>query len=192
MKLFKHTIITLLVTLLASCLGDQKTVVGQEFGDTSFVNENFKGNNKNFSELPKDLCEFLNETTILKGYNNATAVTFNGKNSFMNKNCQFTVTFFNDNTQFIKGSVFIYEDNETDNWQETWEFKKKRFKSASYVKNLGMVAVWNGKLRKLEIKMKGYTAAITVPQKMLAKNKLDNNTDVKNVAVAVAKSTNLF
>lgn len=188
----KSLALVLISTLLVSCFGDQKTIIGQEFGDTDFVNTNFKGNKKDFSDLPKDLCGFLDEATILKAYENATSVTFNGKNSFMNKNCQFAVTFFNDNTQFIKGSIFIVEDNEGDNWQENWEFKKKRFKSASYVKNLGMAAIWNGKQRKLEIKMKDYQVSITVPPKMTAKNKLDNDTDVKDIAIAIANSTNLF
>ena len=190
MKYLKY-ILVLLTIITISCIGDKKTVVGEELGDTSFVNENFKGNKKNFSELPKDLCEFLDEDSILKGYDNATSVSFNGKNSFGNKNCQFNVIFFNDESQYIIGSIFINEDN-SNNWQESWEMKKKRFKSAQYVKNLGMAAIWNGKQRKLEIKMKGYMVMITVPPKMIAKNNLDNNADVKDIAIAIANSTNLF
>lgn len=194
MKTINNLVAVLCIAILfTSCLGDQKTIVGQEFGDTDFVNENFKGNKKNFSDLPKDLCEFLDEASIVKGYDNATSVTFNGKNSFMNKNCQFAVTFFNDTSQFIKGSIFINENtSENDNWKESWEMKKKRFNSAEYVKNLGMAAIWNGKQKKLEIKMKGYDVMITVPPKMTDKNQIDNKTDVKHIAIAIAKSTNLF
>jgi hypothetical protein len=176
-----------------SCLGDQKTVVGQEFGDTNFVNDNFQGNKKDFSELPKDLCVFLNKDSILKAYVNATSVTFNGENAFMSKNCQFSVTFFNDPSQFVKGSIFIVDDSaEEANWQESWEFKKKRFKTAEFVKNLGRAAVWYGKQRKLEIKMKDYQVSITVPPQVIAKNKTDNDANVKDAAIAIAKSTNLF
>ena len=194
MKAIKYTLCFLLINLLlVSCLGDQKTVIGQEYGDSNFVNDNFKGNKKDFSELPQDLCEFLNEDSILKAYDNATSVTFDGENSFMNKNCQFSVTYFNDASQFIKGSIFIVDDSaEESNWKESWEFKKKRFKSAEYVKDLGRAAIWYEKQRKLEIKMKGYTVSITAPQKMIDKNKIDNDTDVKEAAIAIAKSTNLF
>lgn len=179
--------------VFVSCLGDQKTVVGQDFGDTNFVNDNFKGNKKNFSELPDNLCEFLDESTIIKGYDNATSVTFNDKNRFMSKNCQFSITYFNDPSQFIVGSMFIVDDSaEEAEWKESWEFRKKRFKSAEYVKNLGRAAIWNAKQRKLEIKMKGYTISITVPPKMIEKNKIDNDADVKAVAVSIAKSTNLL
>lgn len=183
----------LIATLCVSCLGDQKTVVGQEFGDTNFVNDSFKENKIDFSKLPKDLCGLLNKDSILKAYDNATSVSFGGSNSFMNKNCQFSVTFFNDASQFIKASVFIVDDSaEEDNWQESWEFRKKRIKSAEYVKGLGRAAIWYGKQRKLEIKMKDYQVSITVPPKMTAKNQIDNNADVKDVAIAIAKSTNLF
>ena len=183
----------LLSILLVSCIGDQKTVVGQEFGDTTFINDNFQGNKKDFSELPNNLCEFLNENVILKTYDNATSVTFDDKSPFMNKNCQFAVIYFNDNSQFIKGSLFVTEiEDESDGWKEIWELKKKRFESAEYVKNIGLAAVWNGKQRKLEIKMKGYDVLITVPPKMTAKNQIDNKSNVKNVAIAIAKNTGLF
>jgi hypothetical protein len=184
---------TLIAVLCVSCLGDQKTVVGQEYGDTNFVNDSFKGNIKDFAELPKDLCGFLNEDSILKAYDNATSVGFGGSNSFMSKNCQFSVTFFNDASQFIKGSIFIVDDSaEEDNWQESWEFRKKGYKSAEYVKDLGRAAIWYGKQRKLEIKMTDYTVSITAPPKMMDKNKIDNDTDLKDAAVAIAKSMNLF
>lgn len=193
MKVFKNGLLLLVTALLsASCIGDQNTVIGQEFEDSDFVNENFKGNKKNFSDLPKDLCEFLDEASILKGYNNATSVLFNGKNSFVNKNCQFSVIFFNDQSQYIIGTLFINEDTYAEDWKDHWEMKKKRFRSAEYIKNLGMAAIWNGKQRTLDIKMKGYTVVITVPSKMIAKNKLDTNANVKDIAIAIANSTNLF
>ena len=156
------------------------------------MNENFKGNKKNFSDLPKDLCEFLDEASILKGYNNATSVLFNGKNSFVNKNCQFSVIFFNDQSQYIIGTLFINEDTYVEDWKDHWKMKKKRFQSAEYIRDLGMAAIWNGKQRTLDIKMKGYTVVITVPSKMIAKNKLDTNANVKDIAIAIANSTNLF
>ena len=193
MKVFKNGLLLLVTALLsASCIGDQNTVIGQEFEDSDFVNENFKGNKKNFSDLPKDLCEFLDEASILKGYNNATSVLFNGKNSFVNKNCQFSVIFFNDQSQYIIGTLFINEDTYAEDWKDHWEMKKKRFRSAEYIKNLGMAAIWNDKQRTLDIKMKGYTVVITVPSKMIAKNKIDTNANVKDIAIAIANSTNLF
>ena len=193
MKVFKNGLLLLVTALLsASCIGDQNTVIGQEFEDSDFVNENFKGNKKNFSDLPKDLCEFLDEASILKGYNNATSVLFNGNNSFVNKNCQFSVIFFNDQSQYIIGTLFINEDTYVEDWKDHWEMKKKRFRSAEYIKNLGMAAIWNDKQRTLDIKMKGYTVVITVPSKMIAKNKLDTNANVKDIAIAIANSTNLF
>ena len=193
MKVFKNGLLLLVTALLsASCIGDQNTVIGQEFEDSDFVNENFKGNKKNFSDLPKDLCEFLDEASILKGYNNATSVLFNGKNSFVNKNCQFSVIFFNDQSQYIIGTLFINEDTYVEDWKDHWEMKKKRFRSAEYIKNLGMAAIWNDKQRTLDIKMKGYTVVITVPSKMIAKNKIDTNANVKDIAIAIANRTNLF
>jgi len=179
--------------LLVSFLGDQKTVIGQEYGDTDFVNDDFTANKKSFGELLKNLCEFFNGDVIIKEYDNATSVKFDLGKSFMSKNCQFSVTYYNDVSQLIRGPVFVIEENdEDDRWKESWEMKKKRFKSAEYIDNLGRVAIWNGKKRKLEIKMKGYVVTITVSPKMRAKNKLDNNTDVKNVAVAMAKVLGYF
>jgi len=193
MKVFKNRLLLLGTALLfASCISDQKTIIGQEFEDSDFVNENFKGNKKNFSDLPKDLCEFLDEASILRGYNNATSVLFNGKNPFVNKNCQFSVIFFNDQSQYIIGTLFINEDTYAEDWKDHWEMKKKRFRSAEYIKNLGMAAIWNDKQRTLDIKMKGYTVVITVPSKMIAKNKIDTNANVKDIAIAIANSTNLF
>ena len=193
MKVFKNRLLLLGTALLfASCISDQKTIIGQEFEDSDFVNENFKGNKKNFSDLPKDLCEFLDEASILRGYNNATSVLFNGKNPFVNKNCQFSVVFFNDQSQYIIGTLFINEDTYAEDWKDHWEMKKKRFRSAEYIKNLGMAAIWNDKQRTLDIKMKGYTVVITVPSKMIAKNKIDTNANVKDIAIAIANSTNLF
>ena len=70
--------------------------------------------------------------------------------------------------------------------------KKKRFISVEYIRDLGMAAIWNGKQRTLNIKMKGFTVVITVPPKMIAKNKLDTNANVKDIAIAIGNKTNLF
>ena len=59
MKVFKNGLLLLVTALLfASCIGDQNTVIGQEFEDSDFVNENFKGNKKIFQIYLKTFVSF--------------------------------------------------------------------------------------------------------------------------------------
>ena len=185
----------LLSILLVSCFGDKTTVVGQEFDTDDFENKNFSGNRFNFQDLPEDMCEYLNSDVILKQYANegATEIKFDDKGRFMGKNCNFLIILNNTPSNYSLGFLSIIENlgEEETNWKEGWEFQKKMKKSTAYVSGLGKAAIWYGKQRKLDIKMEGYTIALTVPA-LYDKDQPNKEYDYKAFAIAIAKNSKLL
>ena len=195
MKFIKQILTIIFITLLlSSCFGDKKTAVGQDFDTDDFENTNFEGNKVNFKDLPQNMCSYLNSEAILNQYSNGTSVTYDDGKRFGGKNCNFKITFFDTASSFSMGSIFIVEnlpESET-NWKEDWEFQKKMKSSTAYVSNLGKAAIWYAKQRKLDIKMDGYTISITAPIPWTSATEFDKNAALKDVAIALAKRTNLF
>ncbi len=195
MKQFKTLIITgIILMFLSSCIGDKKTVVGQELGDTNFVNTNFSGNKINFSDLPKNLCTYLSEGEIKNQYPSASKVLFDDGKTYQTKSCRFLAYFGEGEYNYLNGTLFATEDvlAEGEDWKETWELQKKMSKTAEYVSGIGQAAIWFGKKRELRIKLDGYTFSITVPGSSTKEEEVAKNRDYKNIAISLAKSTNLF
>ncbi|PTX63487.1 hypothetical protein C8N46_10187 [Kordia periserrulae] len=187
-------IITLFPFFLTSCFGDKNTVVGQELGDSSFVNTNFSGNKKDFAALPKNMCEFISESNVKNLYPDATKVLFDDGKTFMTKSCRFLVYMGDDEYNYLNGTIIAVEEKlaEGEDWKETWELKKKMSKSSSFVSDLGQAAIWIDKKRELSVKLEGYMITITVPGSPFNEQEIAKKRDYKKIAVEIAKNTGLF
>ena len=187
----------LISLIIIGCFGDKNTLVGQDLGNTDFVNTNFTKNKVAFSEIPKNLCTYVNEADIRELYPDATKILFDDGQTFASKSCRFLV-YINEDTEakfgFLTGIITAVEDKvaEGENWIETWELKKKMSKSSSFVPNLGMAAIWKEANRELSIKMDGYIVTILTPGSPFNKEELEKNRDYKKIALEIAKRMNLF
>ncbi|EDP95594.1 hypothetical protein U8527_06085 [Kordia algicida OT-1] len=185
---------TFLSILLTSCFGDKGTIVGQELGDTDFVNTKFSGNKVAFSALSKNLCEYIHIDQIKKLYPDASKVLVDDGKTFQSKNCRFLVYVGEGEFNYLSGSIFALKDNflEGQDWKEAWEFKKKMSKSSEYIGGLGKAAVWIGKKRELSIKLEGYSITITVPGAPFNKEEIAKKRDYKDIAIKIANNSGLF
>lgn len=196
MKFIKKIVFVIcLLQLFSSCFGDKKTAVGKDFNSDDFENKNFSGNKYNFKDFPEDMCSYLDTNAILKAYkeNNITEVKIDNKRRFMGKNCNFGIVLNNKPSDYSLGIFSIIEniaETET-NWKESWAFRGSMKKSASYVPNLGKAAIWYEKQRKLEIKMDGYTIALTVPA-LYDKKHPNKEYDYKTKAIHIITNSKLF
>lgn len=191
------TISIVISCILISCFGDKNTVIGQDLGDTNFVNKNFSGNKIAFSALPKNMCEYISEAKVRELYPDATQILFDDGKTFATKSCRYLV-YTNGNTDskfdYLTGTIFAVEDKlaEGEDWVETWELRKKMSKSSEFISGFGQAAIWRGKKRELTIKMDGYIITITVPGSPFKKEELAKNRDYKSIAIELAKNTGLF
>ncbi|MEM6684497.1 MAG: hypothetical protein AAF617_01780 [Bacteroidota bacterium] len=189
--------LTLVSFLCIACFGDKNTIIGQDLGDTNFVNKNFSGNKVAFSALPKNMCQYISEAKVQELYPDATKIMFDDGKTFMTKSCRFIV-YTNENTDskydYLTGTIFAVEDKvaENEDWVETWELRKKMSKSSEFIGGFGQAAIWVGKKRELAIKMDGYIITITVPGSPFKEAEIAKNRDYKSIAIAFAKSTGLF
>jgi len=180
--------------LFTACFGDKNTVIGQDLGDTNFVNKNFTGNKKDFAALPKNMCEFISEGKVKELYPDAGKILFDEGKTFMTKSCRFLVYVGDSEYDYLSGTIFAIEDKiaEGEDWKEIWELKKKMSKSSAFVSGLGQAAVWIGKKRELSVKMDGYIIKINVPGSPFNKEEIAKARDYKSIAIELAKSTGLF
>jgi hypothetical protein len=193
-NLQRIAITTAISFLLIACFGDKKTVIGQELGDTNFVNASFAGNKVAFSALPKNMCSYINKSKIKEFYPDSKKILFDEGKTFQTKSCRFLVYTEDGEYDYLSGAIFAVKDQlaEGEDWKQTWELKKKISKSSEYISGLGKTAIWIGKKRELLIKMEGYTITITVPGSPFKKEELDKKRDYKNIGIEIAKSTGLF
>ena len=193
-NLQRIAITTAISFLLMACFGDKNTVIGQELGDSNFVNTNFSGNKVDFSALPKNMCSYIKESKLKELYPDAKKILFDDGKTFASKNCRFLVYTSDEKFDYLSGTIFAAKNAiaEGEDWKQTWELKKKMSKSGVYVSGLGEAAIWIGKKRELSIKMDGYIITINVPGSPFKKEELDKKRDYKNIAIEIAKSTGLF
>ena len=188
--------IVLMLVTYSSCVGDRKTVIGQEFDTDTFENKDFKGNALNFSELPEDLCGYLDNAQIQQAYKsaNVTDVKPDTKRRFLGKNCGFTIFFDGTMEKYSRGFLSVVEDpaDVEAEWKEQWEFRKKSLKSAEYIPKLGKAAIWIGKQRKLEVKMDGYSIFLEVPPTYSINDKNAEQHDYKTSAIKILSSSKFF
>ncbi|MFK7749977.1 MAG: hypothetical protein AB8B65_16405 [Kordia sp.] len=195
MKNIQRIAITTAISfLLMACFGDKKTLIGQELGDTNFVNTNFAGNKVAFSALPKNMCSYIKEAKIKELYPDAKKILFDEGKTFASKNCRFLVYMSDAKFDYLSGTIFAAEDKlaEGEDWKQTWELKKKVSKSSEYISGFGKAAIWIGKKRELLIKMDGYIITINVPGSPFKEEELAKKRDYKNIGIEIAKSTGLF
>lgn len=185
--------------VITSC-GDHDTVIGKDLGDTSFVNEDFKGNNIEYATdmnvlgnlTAADIAEFYgveeDKIKILSSHNS--------KSSFMNPNAQIYVMTGANDFEWLRGSLFLSKDQQPtdgadqgsdDEWQVYWNIRKNKRKSSEWVSDLGQVALWIGSKRSLEVKYDGYTLNLTVPGSAIQKEENELKRDYKSIAMSMLK-----
>ncbi len=193
-KLKQIALFALTSFLFTACFGDKNTVIGQEFGDTSFINKEFTKNKIEFSALPKNMCSFISKDKLNELYPGASKILFDDGKTFQTKNCRFLVYMDDGKYDYLSGAIFALEDQlaEGEDWKQTWELKKKTSKSSEFISGFGKTAIWNAKKRELFIKMEGYMITISVPGSSFKEEEVAKNRDYKNIALQIAKSTNLF
>jgi len=104
-------IITFLSILLTACFGDKNTLIGKEFGDTSFISKEFTKNKVEFSALPKNMCAYISEAKIKELYPNAKKILFDDGKTFQTKNCRFLVYMDDGKYDYLSGAIFALETN---------------------------------------------------------------------------------
>ncbi|MBL85098.1 MAG: hypothetical protein CMO82_00355 [Winogradskyella sp.] len=208
MKLKYNLILGLFLILLTSCLGDKKAVDVSEMGDTSFVNKNFKGNLIDYVEN-RSACEQMSLSALANIYSvseDKIHIMDNKKSDRFRKDiepqCGVYIETSENDYEWLRGSIslnreiskneFMGEVHEAtgrgENWEEAWALQKSMSKSAEWIENLGMAAVWNANKTELKIKFKGYTLNVYPPTNKSYQDEVAKNRDYKNAAIAMAKA----
>lgn len=205
---FTYTLLSLVLLLTTvSCMGDRKTLVGQDLGDTSFVNKKFKGNLIDFSE-GMSACDQITagEIASLYGFSaEDVVINDNTKMNFKNEgspSCMFYIKSGESDFEWLRGSLHVQREVNKDefmgdvaeavgsgeNWQEAWSLRKSMYKSSEWVPNLGLAAIWNENKTTLEIKFEGYTLFVNPIKNSLNKEEVAQNRDYKAMALGLAEA----
>lgn len=198
----------LIAYLNISCLGERKNVALDQMGDTTFVNQNFKGNLIDFKE-DRSACQNITVAHIAKLYG-VTQDLIIIDDPLTNPNrritntpvCSFFIKTGSNDFEWLRGSIALEPEigeNEVmgdiaqatgsgENWQEAWALKKSMYKTVQWVQNTGMAALWNTKELSLSIKFEGYTLKVFPPKNKLNKTETALKRDYKKIALAIAKA----
>ncbi len=205
---FKTALLGLIVVLFSACSnGDKKSIIGADFGDTSFVNKNYAGNKKDFKDIGSP-CDLLRTDQIAKIYGvPVEKVKLDRPNEVGNsKSCRFLVFMSEEEFDYLTGFIAVESEvapsddpggiaqatgGGTD-WVEAWELRKTLSKSSEYLPNMGKAAIWFNAKRNLLIKLDGYSLSITAPGAAFNTKEQEKKRDYKAVAVEIAKSSGLF
>lgn len=209
MTLLKNFSLLLLVFITSSCLGDKKAVDVEEIGNTSFINNDFKGNKVNYTK-GMSACDQLNAAAIARIYNVSESLVHvedPTKSDRYKKDlepaCMFFIESGASDFEWLRGGISINREvgaNEMmgdiaeaagngENWEEAWSLKKSISKSSEWIPNLGKAALWNERKKMLEIKMEGYTIVINPLKNILNKNEVAKNRNYKKLALEMAKAS---
>lgn len=208
MNLLKTSLFCLITFLFAACgNGDKASIIGADFGDTSFVNKKFSGNKKNYKDISNP-CELLNTSQIAKLYGvPAEKVMLDRPNELGGqKSCRFLVSLSDQEFDHLTGFIAIAPEISAANdpggiaeatgggteWIEAWELKKMLSKSSEYIPNMGKAAIWFGAKRNLLIKLDGYSLSITAPGAAFNKKEKEKSRDYKTIAIGIAKESGLL
>lgn len=205
---FTYTLLSLVLLMTTvSCIGDRKSLVGQDLGDTSFVNKKFKGNLIDFSE-GMSACDRItaDEIASLYGFSSEDVVIHdNTKMNFKNADipsCMLYIKTGESDFEWLRGSIQVQREVSKDefmgdvaeavgsgeNWQEAWSIKKSMYKTSEWVPNLGLAAIWNENKTTLEIKFEGYTLLVHPIKNNLNKEEVVRNRDYKAMALGLAEA----
>jgi len=209
MKLQQLLCIALLTGLLTSCFGDKKVADVSQMNDTSFVNENFKGNRINYS-ADMSACASISASEIAVIYGVSEAVVLINDITKSDRrqpnsppSCLFYIKTGDNDFEWLRGSMSIQREigkeemaydvakaaGNGEEWEEAWALNKSISKSSEWVDGMGMAAVWNSKKVELKIKFKGYTLSIYPIKNNMNKAEVAKNRDYKKVAIAMAKAS---
>ena len=208
MNLLKITLICLTTLLFVACgNGDKASIIGADFGDTSFVNKNFSGNKKNYKDLSNP-CELLNTSLIAKLYGVPSEKVMLDRPSELGgqKSCRFLVSLSDQEFDHLTGFIAIAPEISVENdpgeiakatgggtdWVEAWKTKKMISKSSEYIPNMGKAAIWFEAKRNLLIKLDGYSLSITAPGSAFNKKEKEKNRDYKTIALDIVKKSGLL
>jgi len=206
MKLQHLLSLGLLIALCTSCLGDRQTIIGQDLGDTSFINKSFKGNLINYKE-GMSACDKLSPQVLADLYNKSEAdiiITDPTKSDRYVKpspGCIIHVKMSDEKFDHLTGTINVFmeiKSNEFmgdvaeatgtgENWEEAWALKKSFRKNSEWLSGMGQAALWTEKLRKLEIKFEGYTLEVVAPGAAFNQIEKAKNRDYKAIAIRIAK-----
>jgi hypothetical protein len=140
MNLLKTFLIYLTTVLFIACSnGDKASIVGADFGDASFINDNFAGNKINYEKIGNP-CELLNSIQIAKLYGASSEKVMIDRSNELGgqKSCRFLVSLSDQEFDHLTGFIAIAPEISADNdpggiaeatgggteWIEAWELKK--------------------------------------------------------------------
>ncbi|MCR9288073.1 MAG: hypothetical protein NXI23_11890 [Bacteroidetes bacterium] len=208
MNLLKTFLIYLTTVLFIACSnGDKASIVGADFGDASFINDNFAGNKINYEKIGNP-CELLNSIQIAKLYGASSEKVMIDRSNELGgqKSCRFLVSLSDQEFDHLTGFIAIAPEISADNdpggiaeatgggteWIEAWELKKMLSKSSEYIPNMGKAAIWFGAKRSLLIKLDGYSLSITAPGAAFNKKEKEKNRNYKAIAIEIAQKSGLL
>ena len=207
-SIYPYTLLSLVLLLTTiSCTGDRKSLAGQDLGDTSFVNKDFKGNLIDFDEK-MSACDQItaDEIASLYGFSAEDVVIQDASKLNLKNNgkasCMFYIKSGGSDFEWLRGSILVQHEIGKDeymgdvaeavgsgeNWEEAWTLKKSMYKSSDWVPGLGMAAIWNENKTTLEIKFDGYTLVVHPIKNVLNKEEVARNRDYKKMALGLAKA----
>lgn len=199
----------LAMSLLSSCIGDRKSIIGADLGDTSFVNTSFKANEIDYTE-GMSACDQLSTATLAELYGvSEDMVIISDPTKMANSrfvggpSCMIHVKLSETKGDHLTGTISLAREVGKDeymgeiaeatgggeNWEEAWALKKAMRESTEWMENMGQAALWTGKKRMLEIKFDGYTLNVIAPGAAFNQEENSRNRDYQKIAVAMAKSS---
>ncbi len=207
MKQQRIIILAIIGLFMTSCLGDRKSIIGEDLGDTSFVNKDFKGNLIDYKE-GMSACEQLRPSVLADLYkvdDDDIIITDPTKsNRFVNPkpSCLIHVKMSDQKFDHLTGNILVYREVKADeymgdvaeatgageDWEEAWALKKSLRKSTEWVEGIGQAALWTGKQRKLEVKFEGYTLEVIAPGAAFNTEEQARQRDYKSIAISMAKA----
>jgi len=207
MKTHQILIATLISMILISCLGDKKSIDIEEANDTtSFVNKDFKGNLIDYDDN-MSACSKMTKADLASLYNVSADEIYwmdSATNERMESNkptCNFRVMIGEDEFNYLIGGITVNREikkeemmgeiaeavGNVENWEEGWALQKSMSKSAEWVEDTGLAAMWKPKRRELHIKFEGYTLYVMAPGAAFNKEENAKNRDYKKIALEMAK-----
>ena len=194
MKVTNLVLMLSLSMILISCMGDKKSLIGQSFGDTSFINASFKGDPTPYEAIPDNLCSKLPKSLIQKYFPESNKILYDDGKTFKGKNCRCLVYLGEGEFEYVPARLSVREDafEDPEAWIEQWELLKLTSKSSEYIPDLGKAAIWKESKKELTIKMDKYDIYITTPYSNLFQEGVQKEKDHKAMAIEIAKQSGLL
>lgn len=208
MRIHTYFIMSLIACLSISCLGDRKSIVGEDLGDTSFVNTDFKGNNIDYTDGMSG-CDQISASDIAEIYGVSAdqvviddPVTNPQRQVTNTPTCSFYIKSGASDFEWLRGSMLIQREIGEDEfmgdvaqatgtgtqWVEAWKLKQAMYKSSEWIPGIGQAALWNENQATLEIKLEGYVLKVHPLKNKINQEEASKNRDYKKAAIAMARA----